>query len=94
MKHYFAHIDATMEYGFLEEEFMYTKPLREVVKDVVSTTRYYASKHNFSDAWQAEAEIWDDDEHKYICTIIACSYESGIEIKRVFNEDGEYMTTN
>ncbi len=83
MKKYFLHIDITKEYRNEEEEFFFSgNDLGEIFHEITSTVRYYASRDNYEDAWQADGFLFDDGTGKYICSITACVYNHGISIYR------------
>ena len=53
----------------------------------MSTVRYYASQRNYPDAWQADAEVFNDDTGTYLCSITAAAYNKGIKVFReVWND--------
>lgn len=87
MKKYFLHIEITRDFGHEEEEFFfYGNDLGEVFHEMMSTVRYYASTENYADAWQADAEVFNDDTGTYLCSLTAAAYNKGI---KVFRDEGE-----
>ena len=87
-KTYFLHIGVDAEFGYREEEFFfYGNDLSEIFHEIMSTVRYYASQRNYPDAWQADAEVFNDDTGTYLCSITAAAYNKGIKVFReVWND--------
>lgn len=82
-KVYFLHIEITREFGHEEEEFFfYGNDLGDIFHEIVSTVRYYASTENYSDAWQADARLYNEDTGMYLCNITAAVYNKGIKVFR------------
>lgn len=82
-KTYFLHIGVDAEFGYREEEFFfYGNDLGEIFHEIMSTVRYYASQRNYPDAWQADAEVFNDDTGTYLCSITAAAYNNGIKVFR------------
>lgn len=82
-KTYFLHIGVDAEFGYREEEFFfYGNDLSEIFHEIMSTVRYYASQRNYPDAWQADAEVFNDDTGTYLCSITAAAYNDGIKVFR------------
>lgn len=80
---YFLHIGVDAEFGYREEEFFfYGNDLGEIFHEIMSTVRYYASQRNYPDAWQADAEVFNDDTGTYLCSITAAAYNKGIKVFR------------
>ena len=85
---YFLHIGVDAEFGYREEEFFfYGNDLSEIFHEIMSTVRYYASQRNYPDAWQADAEVFNDDTGTYLCSITAAAHNKGI---KVFRENYDY----
>ena len=87
-KTYFLHIGIDAEFGYREEEFFfYGNDLGEIFHEIMSTVRYYASQRNYPDAWQADAEVFNDDTGTYLCSLTAAAYNNGIKVFReVWND--------
>ena len=85
---YFLHIGIDREFGYEEEEFFfYGNDLARIFHEIMSTVRYYASTENYPDAWQADAELFNDDNGTYLCSITATAYNKGIKVFReVWND--------
>lgn len=82
-KTYFLHIGVDAEFGYREEEFFfYGNDLSEIFHEIMSTVRYYASQRNYPDAWQADAEVFNDDTGTYLCSLTAAAYNKGIKVFR------------
>jgi len=82
-KTYFLHIGVDAEFGYREEEFFfYGNNLGEIFHEIMSTVRYYASQRNYPDAWQADAEVFNDNTGTYLCSITAAAYNKGIKVFR------------
>lgn len=82
-KTYFLHIGVDAEFGYREEEFFfYGNNLGEIFHEIMSIVRYYASQRNYPDAWQADAEVFNDDTGTYLCSITATAYNKGIKVFR------------
>lgn len=82
-KTYFLHIGVDAEFGYREEEFFfYGNDLSEIFHEIMSTVRYYASQRNYPDAWQADAEVFNDDTGMYLCSLTAAAYNDGIKVFR------------
>lgn len=87
MKKYFLHIEITRDFGHEEEEFFFSgNDLSDIFHEMMSTVRYYASTENYADAWQADAEVFNDDTGTYLCSLTAAAYNKGI---KVFRDEGE-----
>ena len=87
-KVYFLHIEITRDFGHEEEEFFfYGNDLGEIFHEIMSTVRYYASQRNYPDAWQADAEVFNDDTGTYLCSITAAAYNKGIKVFREVWDD-------
>lgn len=69
---YFLHVGISREFGYEEEEFFFNgDTLKSMFHGIVSTVRYYASRANYADAWDARAELFNEATGDYICTIVA-----------------------
>lgn len=80
---YFLHVGVDTEFGYREEEFFfYGNDLSEIFHEIMSTVRYYASQRNYPDAWQADAEVFNDDTETYLCSLTAATYNKGIKVFR------------
>ena len=64
VKTYFVHIENAVGDDLLEEEWWFTKPIKETVKEVYSMARKACLTYNF-----CHAEIRDDDTGEYICSV-------------------------
>lgn len=84
MTSYFVRFDVDHEIGghSVEEYFFRGEGLGSVFHDIMSTTRYYASRNNYIDAWDARANVYNDDSGEYICTVVAAAYNPGIVVYR------------
>ena len=82
-KTYFLHIDITREFSHEEEEFFfYGNDLGEIFHEIMGTVRYYASVENYTDAWSANAELYNEDTGMYLCSLVATAYNKGIGVFR------------
>ena len=83
MKTYFLHIEIDNEFSHEEEEFFfYGNDLGEIFHEIMSTVRYYANTEICPDAWQADAELYNEDSGTYLCSITAAAYNKGIKVFR------------
>lgn len=80
---YFVHFTIWRNLGGIsEEEFFFNGCLGDAFHDIMSTTRYYASREVDEDAWDVEAVVYNDVTGEYICTLRAAAYNPGILVIR------------
>lgn len=82
MRTYFLHVEIDADEYREEEFFFYGNNLGEIFHEIMSTVRYYASQRNYPDAWQADAEVFNDDTGTYLCSITVATYNDGIKVFR------------